>query len=67
MSVEEHTDDRYVTAAEAAEFFGVSPATIYRWVNTGLLVATAKSGSAQRFSEHSMRAVRDGRDQSWGP
>lgn len=38
-----------VTVAEAADMFGVGPATIRRWENAGLLTSRRTLGGQRRF------------------
>jgi excisionase family DNA binding protein len=48
--------EKWFTTAEAAEYLGVSQATIFRWMKQGLL-SFHKIGKATRFSQEGLDAV----------
>jgi len=50
------TQEKWFTTAEAAEYLGVSQATIFRWMKQGL-ISFHKIGKATRFSQEGLDAV----------
>jgi excisionase family DNA binding protein len=52
----ELADKQWFTTAEAAEYLGVSQATIFRWMKQGQL-SFHKIGKATRFSQEGLDAV----------
>lgn len=47
-----------LTVSEAAEMFGVSPATIRRWVDDGKLPSRKTLGGQRRFRPADLEALR---------
>ncbi len=52
----QESQEKWFTTAEAAEYLGVSQATIFRWMKQGLL-SFHKIGKATRFSQEGLDAV----------
>ena len=45
----EHAEEKWININEAAEFFGVKPATIRDWIRKGKDIPAQKIGKAWRF------------------
>ena len=45
----EHAEEKWININEAAEFFGVKPATIRDWIRKGKDIPAQKIGIAWRF------------------
>lgn len=50
-------DRTLLKVKEVTLFFGVSPLTVYRWVNMGLLIACNPSGGSLRIFRESVIAL----------
>jgi len=51
------TDDDYVTPGEAAAYLHVSPKTINRWANNGLIPCILTLGGHRRFRRGDINAA----------
>jgi len=52
----QESQEKWFTTTEAAEYLGVSQATIFRWMKQGL-ISFHKIGKATRFSQEGLDAV----------
>lgn len=58
-------DTSFGTTRDAAEIYGVTPGTIYRWMATGKIAGVGKRGRTWRFDLAEIKRLRDSEDLIW--
>ena len=58
-------DTSFGTTRDAAEIYGVTPGTVYKWMAAGKIARAEKRGGMWRFDLAEIRHLRDTEDLIW--